>query len=497
MFKSVVRRRPASAMVIAAVLALSCGGENPVEVADPNVPPPPPADSGSAGDSTPPQPAPVATVEITPDSGNLQQGTSLQLSATARDSAGSVLSDRPITWTSADPGIASVSDSGLVTGNAPGTTEIQATAEGVSGLANIVVEPPPVPSLQLVASGFDKPTHVTAPPGETARLFVVEQTGVIRLVKDGTLLSDPFLDISPLVTCCLDGKGMLSMVFHPGFAQNGRFWVYYVDLGLNTRIEEYAVSADPDVADPGSASEVLTLPQALEAHLGGQLVFGPDGFLYIALGDGGEDGDPAGNGQNLSTLQGSLLRIDVDQGAPFQIPANNPFVTTPGARPEIWAYGLRNPWRFSFDRATGDLFIGDVGENMWEEIDIQPAPSPGGENYGWNTAEGDHCFLDPACDLSPFTAPAFEYGHDIGCSVTGGFVYRGNALPLLDGTYFYADFCEGLVRSFRYNGTVFDHRSWEVEFGILNQIVSFGEDGDGELYILSRDGSLYMMVPAL
>lgn len=480
--------RSASVVVLAlvSVLPVSCGGENPVELADPVAPAP--------AETVPP--ASVASIEITPASGSIQQGTNLQLTATARDSAGSVLNERPVTWTSADPGVADVSASGLVTGVSPGTTEIQATAEGVSGLAPVVVEEPPVPSLQLVALGFDQPTHVTTPPGETTRVFVVEQTGVIRLIKDGTVLPDPFLDISPLVTCCLDGKGMLSMVFHPGFAQNGRFWVYYVDLGLNTRVEEYAISANLDVADPGSAAEVLTLPQALEAHLGGQLAFGPDGFLYIALGDGGEDGDPAGNGQNLGTLQGSLLRIDAVPGAGYQIPADNPFVTTAGARPEIWAYGLRNPWRYSFDRATGDLYIGDVGEDLWEEIDIQPASSPGGENYGWNVAEGNHCFLDPGCDLAAFTPPAYEYGHDPGCSVTGGFVYRGTVFPLLDGTYFYADFCEGVVRSFRFQGAPVGHRSWEPELGVLNQIVSFGQDGNGELYVLTREGALYKMVPA-
>jgi hypothetical protein len=257
----------------------------------------------------------------------------------------------------------------------------------------------------------------------------------------------------------------------------------------------YRVSADPGVADSDSAESILTVGQPFANHNGGGLVFGPDGFLYIGLGDGGSSGDPQGNGQDLGDLLGSLLRIDIDGGSPYVIPPDNPFAGTAGSRAEIWNYGLRNPWRFSFDRGTGDLYIGDVGQDSREEIDVAPASTGGGENYGWNLMEGSRCFGAEGCDQSGLSLPVLDYGHDDGCSVTGGFVYRGSAIPALRGRYFYADFCSGWVRSFRYGGAqATERREWPT-LAPGGMITSFGEDANGELYILVASGKVYRIVP--
>ena len=349
-------------------------------------------------------------------------------------------------------------------------------------------------ALEVVVDGLTSPVHLTAAPGDVTRLFIVEKPGRIRIVRDATLLPTPFLDVTNLVSD-VGERGLLSLAFHPDFATNGFFFVDYTDTGGNTRIVRFSVSTDPEVADPNSASAILTIPQPFANHNGGQIAFGPDGMLYVGMGDGGSGGDPAGNGQDPSTLLGSILRIDVDGGVPYAIPTDNPFVGDSGGADETWAYGLRNPWRFSFDRSTGDLYIADVGQNEVEEISFQPASSVGGENYGWNTMEGTRCFGTATCDTNGLVLPIHEYSHDDGCSITGGYVYRGSALPSLAGRYFFADYCSTWIRSFRVvGGLVSDLYDHTDDFGPVSGIASFGEDALGELYVVSLAGTVYRLV---
>jgi glucose/arabinose dehydrogenase len=336
----------------------------------------------------------------------------------------------------------------------------------------------------LVANGLTSPVFLTTPAGDD-RLFVVEQAGRIRIIEDGQLLPTPFLDLSGLVK--FQGEqGLLSMAFHPEYATNGYFYVDYIDLENDTRVVRYEVSGDADVANAGSARLILRVDQPAANHNGGLLTFGPDDMLYIGLGDGGGGGDPFENGQDTSTLLGSLLRIDVDGGDPYAIPADNPFVGEAGAREEIWAYGLRNPWRYSFDEATGRLYVADVGQNLWEEVNVVDDDAAG-VNYGWNIMEGLHCYDSSTCDQDGLTRPVLEYDHDDGCSVTGGYVYRGDAVPEIAGHYFYGDACEGWVRSFALeNGAAAREVEWPL--GNIGGIRSFGVDDDGELYVLTSMG---------
>jgi glucose/arabinose dehydrogenase len=348
-----------------------------------------------------------------------------------------------------------------------------------------------------VASGFDDPVDLQVPAGDRARLFVVEQRGRIRIVRNGALVTQPYLDIAARISSGGE-RGLLGLAFHPRYSENGRFFVNYTDLRGDTHISEFRAPVNADQADPGSERELLFVRQPFANHNGGGLAFGQDGFLYIGLGDGGSGGDPQGNGQSLSTALGKILRIDVNTGTPFGVPASNPFVSTGGALPAIWAYGLRNPWRFSIDPANGDLYIGDVGQNAVEEVDYAPA-GRGGLNFGWNIAEGTRCFRPSAgCSFNGLTAPVAEYDHSAGCSITGGVVYRGCRLPGYHGTYFYADFCSGLIRSFRIqNGQATDQRDWTAPLGRgLGSITSFGRDDDGEVYLVDHDGEIYKIVPA-
>ncbi|HEX6966613.1 MAG TPA: PQQ-dependent sugar dehydrogenase [Gemmatimonadaceae bacterium] len=355
--------------------------------------------------------------------------------------------------------------------------------------------PPPPPGtlhVEPVVTGLDLPLYLTAPAGD-ARLFIVEKTGRVRIVENGALISTPFLDLHDSVSSGGE-QGLLSVAFHPRYASNGFFYVDYTDRSGNTRVVRYAVSAsNPDVADPSSAHLILTVAQPFPNHNGGLLLFGPDDKLYIGLGDGGSEGDPQGNGENLGTLLGKILRVDVDASGPYAIPPDNPFVGRAGARGEIWAYGLRNPWRFSFDRTSGRLYIADVGQGMWEEVDVAPA-SQGGQNYGWNIMEGMHCYNASSCNEQGLTLPVLEYSHADGCSITGGFVYRGTRIPGIVGRYFYADYCSGFLRSFLYDGsTVSEQTTWDV--GDLGHVQSFGEDASGELYMLSANGTVYRIAP--
>ncbi len=353
---------------------------------------------------------------------------------------------------------------------------------------------PPALRLEPVASGLGFPVGLVSPPGDP-RLFVLEKTGRIRIVRDGVVLPAPFLDLSGRVSGG-DEQGLLGLAFDPAYASTGRLVVNYTDTNGDTRISLFRVSADPDRADPASEMVLLAVDQPFANHNGGQLAFGPDGYLYIGLGDGGSGGDPFGNGQSLATPLGKILRVGLG-GAAFIVPADNPFTGRPGARPEIWSYGLRNPWRFSFDRATGDLYVGDVGQNEFEEIDVAPAAEGRGRglNFGWNIMEGTHCFGASSCDRTGLTLPLLDYSHADGCSVTGGYVYRGDAIPSLRGTYFYGDYCGGWVRSFRFTGgRVTEPTEWPdlaVGFGLT----SFGEDAGGELYVLSQGGTVSRIVP--
>ncbi|MGE5347365.1 MAG: PQQ-dependent sugar dehydrogenase, partial [Acidithiobacillales bacterium] len=354
------------------------------------------------------------------------------------------------------------------------------------------------PQIALVRrlSGLANPVHVTNAGDRSGRLFVVEQRGRIRIVKNGALLPTPFLDITDRVSCCVE-RGLLSVAFPPGFTGAGVFFVDYTDINGDTAISRFFVSqTNPDVADAGSEQVMLHIAQPYANHNGGQLAFGPDGYLYIGMGDGGSGGDPQNNAQNPASLLGKILRIDVTSGAPtYIVPPSNPFVSRPGWRPEIWALGLRNPWRFSFDRKTGDLYIGDVGQNSREEVDFQPASSAGGENYGWRIMEGTACYNAPSCDPAGLVLPVTDYTHTAGdCSVTGGFVYRGLSYSALQGIYFYADFCTGRIRGLRRTAT-----GWETQ-ELLDAgftISTFGEDEAGELYLVDYGGGvLYQVVAA-
>jgi glucose/arabinose dehydrogenase len=323
-----------------------------------------------------------------------------------------------------------------------------------------------------------------------ARIFVVEKTGRIRVVRNGTLLLRPFLNLSASVSGGGE-QGLLGLAFHPDYASNGRFYVSYTNTAGDTRIVRYRVSSDPDSADRTTADTILRQDQPFENHNGGWIGFGRDGYLYVALGDGGGAGDTQGSGQSLATLLGKVLRLDVDGATGYTVPTDNPFVGVAGLD-EIWAYGLRNPWRPSFDRQTGDFYIADVGQGRWEEVSIQPANSMGGENYGWNVMEGAHCYSAAPCNEVGKVPPIYEYnrtGPGQGCSVTGGYVYRGADVPALQGLYLFADFCAGFIRSFRYVGAqAVDHRSWTDSLRPPGDISSFGEDARGELYLTSLGG---------
>jgi glucose/arabinose dehydrogenase len=343
----------------------------------------------------------------------------------------------------------------------------------------------------LVAEGLDRPVQVVDPGDDSGRLFVVEQGGTIRVLLNGAVQEEPFLDISGQVSGSSE-QGLLSMAFHPSFKENGTFFIDYTDLEGDTQVERWRVSEDdPNRADPGRVETILTVDQPAPNHNGGLLLFGPDGYLYVGLGDGGSQGDPNGHGQDLSTLLGSILRIDVDTTSgdlAYGIPEDNPFVNVEGARPEIWLYGLRNPWRFSFDRETGDLYIGDVGGVAYEEIDLLPAGG-NGRNFGWNLMEGPDCYVQEDCDRSGLELPIFSYTHEFGCSVVGGYVYRGPEYAELHGVYLLADYCSGLVWGLGQDSNGAWVASDPIETGM--SISSFGEDAKGELYVTDLNGGVY------
>ncbi len=337
----------------------------------------------------------------------------------------------------------------------------------------------------LVAEGLQKPLDLTHAGDE--RLFIVEQPGVIRILKDGQLLPTPFLDIRDRVNDDASERGLLGLDFHPNYVENGFFFVNYTGQGGHTVVSRFQVSSDANQADPESEFILLRIQQPYANHNGGGLKFGPDGMLYIGTGDGGSGGDPLGNGQSLYTLLGKILRIDVDSEQPYAIPADNPFIED--GLPEIWAYGLRNPWRFSFDRLTGDLYIADVGQYMWEEINVQAAVSGGGLNYGWNLREGRHPFANER--IEGLTDPVTEYSHELGCSVTGGVVVRDPTLPTWNGVYLYGDYCRGIIWGLLQldDGLLQETQLFDTDFFIA----SFGEDASGGVYLSDHRGSVYRL----
>ncbi len=369
-------------------------------------------------------------------------------------------------------------EAGRVLGGLLLVLSIAACGGGGGGAATGTPPPfPPAISLTRVAGGLAQPVTITHAGDGSARLFVGEQGGRVRIIRDGAVAPVPFLDIANLVTPAGGEQGLLGLAFPPGFAARRSLYVNYTDrTGVgNTVIARFGLSADADRADPLSRQELLTIVQPFANHNGGQLAFGPDGLLYIGTGDGGSGGDPLGNGQNPAALLGKLLRIDILSGAaPYGIPPGNPFGSA------VWSLGLRNPWRFSFDRLTGDLYVADVGQNLVEEVNFQPAGSGAGANYGWNIMEGSRCFGSATCATAGLTLPVAEYLHGNGdCSVTGGYVYRG-AAAALRGIYFYGDFCSGRIWGLRRNGAVFESA---LLIDTTLSISTFGEDEAGELYV--------------
>jgi glucose/arabinose dehydrogenase len=356
----------------------------------------------------------------------------------------------------------------------------------------------PAIGLKLVLDGFTKPVYAADADDGSGRLFVVEKRGLIRIVRDGERIKEPFLDLRGVVTSEGNEQGLLSVAFHPEYAENGRFFIAYTDLDGDVVIARYTVSReDPTLADPASAVVLLTISKPYDDHNGGLLVFGPDGYLYASVGDGGAPAEQDGNGQNLQTMLGKLLRIDVNReenGKSYAVPDDNPFVGNPDALPEIWAFGLRNPWRFSFDRETDDLYIADVGMWMSEEINLQPAGDAGGRNYGWNIMEGNLCHTPDSngvCLTDGLTPPVHEYHHGAECAIIGGYVYRGSSVQELGGWYVFGDLCSGRIM-----GLERSEDGWAA-YNLTKtplQITSFGEDATGELYVTDLSGGLYRVV---
>jgi glucose/arabinose dehydrogenase len=375
------------------------------------------------------------------------------------------------------------------------------TASAEVSVAPSVASASPTPSpagagsiVAPFASGLTALTFLTNAGDGSGTLYVLQQEGQIIAVAPGATQSAiPFLDISDRVSCCGE-QGLLGLAFHPDFESNGRFFVDYTDVDGDSVISEFTRAADGTV-DPAAERLLLQVDQPFSNHNGGMIVFGPDGYLYISFGDGGSGGDPNNNGQNTEALLGKVLRIDVNAGDPYAVPSDNPFASGDSGAREVWDWGLRNPWRLSFDRESGALFIGDVGQNMWEEIDAEPK-GRGGRNYGWNVLEGAHCYVAPTCDQGGMTLPVAEYSHADGCAVIGGYVYRGSAAPAFVGRYVYADLCSGKVWSLDADAAL---AGTAVEGSVIGQLPfspsAFGEDEAGELYVVDSAGAIYRFVP--
>ncbi|MBK8003506.1 MAG: PQQ-dependent sugar dehydrogenase [Gemmatimonadetes bacterium] len=475
-------RMPLSALLLA---ILACGGED-------------------GGGPSPSNVAPVAQITSPAPGDSAATGDVVVLRGGAIDAEDGALSGSSLAWFSSLNGSLGTGDSLEVNTLLPGThvLTLEATdSRGKTGSATVsllVTGTATGLGLVEVTHSLSEPVFLTHAPGDSTRLFVVEKDGRIRIIKNGVLLPTPFLDLTDSTTKGSE-QGLLGLAFAPDYATSGRFFVSYTSprgsggAGRSV-IARYQVSAaSPDVADPASGHNILLQSQPYSNHNGGMIAFGPDGYLYVGFGDGGGGGDPLDTGQDASDFLGSLLRLDVS-GSDYTIPPTNPFAASGSLAHEVWNYGLRNPWRFSFDRTTGDLYIGDVGQGEWEEIDVRPATSTGGENFGWNEMEGMVCY-QAGCSTAGKVLPLVAYDHSSACAVTGGYVYRGSALPALRGHYLYADYCGGWVRSFQYVGgqAINTQDRPELEPGGL--ITSFGEDAAGELYILTQGGSVFRIVP--
>ena len=363
----------------------------------------------------------------------------------------------------------------------PNTPTLSQTSPTETPAGTATFPDPNAYTWQMIISGLQRPVDLQ--PDGSGRLFVIEKVGRIRIIQNDQLIEIPFLDITDRVRSTGNEQGLLGLAFHPQYSQNGRFFVNYTDNNGHDVIARFQVSSDPNSADLNSEVKLLAVDDPFPNHNGGVLAFGPDGYLYAGLGDGGSQGDPFGNGQNTKVLLGKILRLDVDSAEPYAVPPDNPFGN------EVWAYGLRNPWRLSFDKLTSDLYIGDVGQNMWEEIDFLPAGSPGGTNFGWNFREGAHDYQGGG--PTSMVDPIAEYSHpEGGCSVTGGYVYRGS-MPEWNGIYLYGDYCSGKIW-----GLIQQDGGWQSQllFDLDGTITSFGQDASGELYLLSDSGEIYRLV---
>ena len=456
---------------------------------------------GDPGTPNPPPPPTVTTGSLQVAVNTLPAGVNASVRVTGPNNFSQDLTGQQ-TLNNLAPGSYSVAAASVTSGNStytptPATQSVTVTA-GATATATIAYASSTFTlALADIGPTFTNPTFVTAPPGDD-RLFVLERRGVIRVVRNGVTLTQPWLDISANVFTGGEG-GLLSMAFDPNFATNGYFYVYYTDPSQNIVVERYGRSPTPDVADGTSSLPILRIPHPqFTNHFGGLVAFGPDGMLYAGTGDGGGAGDPLGNAQNPNSLLGKLLRVDVRTATPlrpYTIPSTNPYEIRPGAGlPEIWASGLRNPWRFAFDGEQ--LYIADVGQGAREEVNLA-GTGQGGLNYGWDIMEGTACYDAATCNRTVLTLPVFEYEHGTGnvngCSITGGYVYRGAAMPELTGRYFYSDYCRGFVKSlFANQSTITEQRDWNLNSA--GQVVSFGRDGAGELYVVSATGRIFKLV---
>lgn len=388
----------------------------------------------------------------------------------------------------AAPASGTPATSSTSTSAAPPATTTAATA-ATTTTSTLPPDPLQGLALELVAEGFTRPNVIATAAGDD-RIFVGDARGRIWIIDPSEgVLDEPYLDITDRVINAGIEQGLLGLAFHPAWTDNGRLFVYYVDTNGDVNLAEF--SGGEGAASPASEETVLFIERPHDRHYAGMLQFGPDGYLYVAVGDAATGGD---HGQNTETLNGAILRLDVDAGVPYIVPDTNPFAAGGGA-PEIWAYGLRNPWRFDIDPVERLMYIGDVGQTRWEEVDVVSLDSPGA-NFGWSDMEGAHCFAVPGCDPADYTLPVLEYDHDNGCSVTGGVVYRGEAIPELTGTYFYGDWCFGWIRSFVFDdGTVSAATDWSEDFGRFGQPNTFGTDPAGEVLVATWDGQIHRIVP--